>query len=118
MLLPQVEAKMQSMPCAECIVRVSTHEYLNGIFAGSSDRTVKVWDMRAGMPLATSKLHGGTVRCLAVDEDMLVSGSSDHKLRVWLADRSSKAGFDLSDPIRLVKGGHTGPVAAVALDGQ
>ncbi|KAL0022798.1 hypothetical protein WJX79_009380 [Trebouxia sp. C0005] len=46
---------------------------------GSSDRTVKVWDMRAGMPLATSKLH---------------------------------------DPVRLVKGGHTGPVAAVALDGQ
>lgn len=85
---------------------------------GSSDRTVKVWDMRAGMPLATSKLHGGTVRCLAVDEDMLISGSSDHKLRVWLADRNSKAGFDLSDPIRLVKGGHTGPVAAVALDGQ
>ncbi|KAL0026865.1 hypothetical protein WJX77_007746 [Trebouxia sp. C0004] len=85
---------------------------------GSSDRTVKLWDMRAGMPLATSKLHGGTVRCLAVDEDVLVSGSSDHKLRVWLADRSSKACFDLSDPIRLVKGGHTGPVAAVALDGQ
>jgi len=117
-LLLQVEAKRQCTPCAQCINDVSAHEYLNGIFAGSSDRTVKVWDMRAGMPLATSKLHGGTVRCLAVDEDMLVSGSSDHKLRVWLADRSSKAAFDLSDPIRLVKGGHTGPVAAVALDGQ
>jgi len=116
--LLQVEAKRQCTPCAQCINDVSAHEYLNGIFAGSSDRTVKVWDMRAGMPLATSKLHGGTVRCLAVDEDMLVSGSSDHKLRVWLADRSSKAAFDLSDPIRLVKGGHTGPVAAVALDGQ
>ena len=116
--LLQVEAKRQCTPCAQCINDVSAHEYLNGIFAGSSERTVKLWDMRAGMPLATSKLHGGTVRCLAVDEDMLVSGSSDHKLRVWLADRNSKAGFDLSDPIRLAKGGHTGPVAAVALDGQ
>lgn len=118
MLLPQVEAKRQCMPFAQRIDHVSTHACLNGMFAGSSDRTVKVWDMRAGMPLATSKLHGGTVRCLAVDEDMLISGSSDHKLRVWLADRNSKAGFDLLDPVRLVKGGHTGPVAAVALDGQ
>ena len=74
--------------------------------------------MQAGMPLATSKLHGGTVRCLAVDEEMLVSGSSDHKLRVWLADPKHKAGFDLSDPIRMCRGGHTGPVAAVALDSE
>lgn len=83
---------------------------------GSADRTVKIWDMQAGMPLATSRYHGGTVRCLAVDENMIVSGSSDHKLRVWLGDCSSKACFDLSDPIRPGKGGHTGPVAAVALD--
>ena len=72
--------------------------------------------MKAGMPLASSRLHGGTVRSLAVDENMLVSGSSDHKLRVWLADQSSKAGFDLSDPIRMGKNGHSGPIAALALD--
>ena len=86
------------------------------LLTGSLDRTVKIWDMKAGMPLASSKLHGGTVRCLAVDENALVSGSSDHKVRVWLADHSSKAGFDLSDPIRLGKSGHTGPIAALALD--
>ena len=70
------------------------------------------------MPVATSRLHHGRVSCLAVDEHMLVSGSSDHKLRVWLADHSSKAGFDLSDPIKLGKNGHTGPVAAVELDNK
>lgn len=74
--------------------------------------------MQAGMPVATSRMHSGRVCCLAADESMLVSGSSDHKLRVWLADRHSKAGFDLSDPIKLGKNGHTGPVAAVELDNE
>ena len=86
------------------------------VAAGSSDRTVKIWDMQAGMPIGTSRLHSGKVCCLAGDESMLVSGSSDHKVRVWLADHSSKAGFDLSNPIRLSKNGHSGPVAAVELD--
>ena len=86
--------------------------------AGSSDRMVRIWNMQAGMPVATSRRHSGKVCCLAVDENMLVSGSSDHKLRVWLADRHSKAGFDLSDPIKLGRNGHTGPVAAVELDNE
>ena len=87
-------------------------------FAGSTDRTVKIWDMQAGTPLASSRLHGGPVRCLAVDQRMLVSGSSDHKLRVWLGTTRSKAGFDLTDPIKLGRSGHTGPIAAVALDSE
>lgn len=85
--------------------------------AGSSDRTVKIWDMQAGTPLASSRLHGNAVRCLAVDQSLLVSGSSDHKLRVWLGN-TSKAGFDLTDPIKLSRSGHTGPIAAVALDNE
>ncbi|KAL3152980.1 hypothetical protein ABBQ38_012009 [Trebouxia sp. C0009 RCD-2024] len=101
--------------------RVSCLQIIKGqglIATGSSDRMVRIWDMQAGMPVATSRLHSGRVCCLAADESMLVSGSSDHKLRVWLADRHSKAGFDLSDPIKLGKNGHTGPVAAVELDNE
>lgn len=54
-------------------------------FSGSLDKTVRLWDLKAGMPLSVSKSHGGTVRCLAVDSTMLVSGSSDHSLRIWMA---------------------------------
>lgn len=93
-------------------------QYAKPATAGSTDRMVRIWDMQAGMPVATSRLHSGRVCCLAADESMLVSGSSDHKLRVWMADRHSKAGFDLSDPIKLGKNGHTGPVAAVELDNE
>ena len=54
--------------------------------AGSSDRTVKLWHLRAGMPVATSKLHGGPVRAVAMDATMLVSsGVHDRSLRVWEA---------------------------------
>lgn len=73
--------------------------------------------MQAGTTLASSRLHGGPVRCLAADQRLLVSGSSDHKLRVWLGTKS-KAGFDLTDPIKLSRTGHTGPIAAVALDNE
>lgn len=74
--------------------------------------------MQAGMPLSSSRLHGGPVRCLAADQDMIVSGSSDHRLRIWLASPSCKAGFDLTDPIKIGKNGHKGPIAAVALDNE
>ena len=40
--------------------------------AGSRDRTVKLWDLSAGMLLATKRSPVGSVRSLAVDEDLLV----------------------------------------------
>lgn len=44
--------------------------------SGSADRTVRLWSLDTGMPLATSRLHSGTVRALAVDERILVSASN------------------------------------------
>lgn len=44
--------------------------------AGSADRTVRLWSLDTGMPLATSRLHSGTVRALALDERILVSASN------------------------------------------
>lgn len=44
--------------------------------AGSADKTVRLWSLDAGMPLATSRSHSGTVRALALDEHLLVSASN------------------------------------------
>lgn len=65
---------------------------------GSLDKTVRLWDLQAGMPLSISKSHGGTVRCLAMDTGALVSGSSDHALRVWLAQAEASHSHHLSPP--------------------
>lgn len=43
---------------------------------GSADRTIRLWDLQAGIPRAVSRRLGGAVRGVAVDEDMLVAGTS------------------------------------------
>lgn len=42
------------------------------IAAGSLDKTVKLWNLQAGMPIGTSRQHSGTVRALAMDPYLLV----------------------------------------------
>ena len=44
--------------------------------AGSMDRTVKLWDLNAGMQIATSRFQPCGVRALALDQDMLVCSAS------------------------------------------
>lgn len=44
--------------------------------AGSLDRTVKLWDLHAGMQIATSRFQPCGVRALALDQDMLVCSAS------------------------------------------
>ncbi len=44
--------------------------------AGSLDRTVKLWDLDAGMQIATSRFQPCGVRALALDPDMLVCSAS------------------------------------------
>lgn len=110
---------------------------------GSVDRTVKIWDLALGVPVASSPLHRDTVRAVAIDIASLVSGSSDEIVRVWDASypdddlsqgdaasgdnaqsrhrgpprgrQSEQAApvFDLRRP-RLLRG-HTGPVATLDL---
>ncbi|GIL67332.1 hypothetical protein Vafri_20742 [Volvox africanus] len=91
----------------------------------SLDRTVRLWDLRSGLPLGHSRPHGGTVRCLAMDTGLLASGSSDSVVRVWRAQRggsesgclaeASSSLFSISSKPYILRG-HGGPVSCLALD--
>ncbi|GLI66981.1 hypothetical protein VaNZ11_011076, partial [Volvox africanus] len=91
----------------------------------SLDRTVRLWDLRSGLPLGHSRPHGGTVRCLAMDTGLLASGSSDSLVRVWRAQHggsesgcvaeASSSLFSISSKPYILRG-HGGPVSCLALD--
>ncbi|GAB6026209.1 hypothetical protein CHUAL_012419 [Chamberlinius hualienensis] len=62
------------------------------IVSGSSDKTIKMWDIRTNSPWAVLTLvgHSGTVRCLHLEGNRLVSGSTDCTIKVWdLSSNSS-----------------------------
>ncbi|XP_065830255.1 F-box/WD repeat-containing protein 7-like [Oscarella lobularis] len=56
------------------------------IVSGSSDKTIKVWDIHTNKPWSALTLagHSATVRCLQLHGDKrLVSGSADQTIKVW-----------------------------------
>lgn len=57
----------------------------NRIVSGSSDKTIKVWNIRTNAQWSVQTLvgHSGTVRCLHLEGNRLVSGSSDKTIKVW-----------------------------------
>ncbi|KAL4428518.1 hypothetical protein ABPG75_002607 [Micractinium tetrahymenae] len=102
------------------------------LLTGGVDRTLIAWDLSSGVKLAASRPHAGTVRCIAADDGLLASGSSDHRIRVWLASASAAAAGNRGasgggssraasalpfDPAgeRAVLAGHAGPVSSVQL---
>ncbi|WIA11004.1 hypothetical protein OEZ85_011161 [Tetradesmus obliquus] len=67
------------------------------LLTGSLDRTVRLWDLKYGMPLSISRPHGSTVRAVALDAQLVASGSSDNVVRLWHA-RNASEGASLLDP--------------------
>ncbi|MDB9311655.1 protein kinase, partial [Spirulina sp. CS-785/01] len=54
------------------------------VISGSSDNTLKVWDMQTGKELRTLTGHSGYVTAVAVTpEGQVISGSEDNTLKVW-----------------------------------
>eukprot|EP01112_Ceratiomyxa_fruticulosa_P018091 TRINITY_DN5741_c0_g1_i1.p1 TRINITY_DN5741_c0_g1~~TRINITY_DN5741_c0_g1_i1.p1 ORF type:complete len:592 (-),score=68.93 TRINITY_DN5741_c0_g1_i1:129-1904(-) len=55
----------------------------NMLISGSSDTTIKVWDIQTFKTKQTLQGHEGIVHALAVIGNRLFSGSSDKTIRVW-----------------------------------
>ncbi|AOY79923.1 WD40 repeat domain-containing protein [Moorena producens JHB] len=78
------------------------------VISGSSDHTVKVWDLNTGTEIRTLTGHSAPVNSVAVTPDgtRVISGASDHTVRVWnLATGKEILRFN----------GHSAPVNAVAV---
>ncbi|MCC5614952.1 WD40 repeat domain-containing protein, partial [Nostoc sp. CHAB 5836] len=76
--------------------------------SGSSDNTLKVWDLQTGKEIFTLTGHNDWVRAVAIAPDgkTAVSGSSDNALKVWDL-QTGKEIFTLT--------GHNNSVLAVAI---
>lgn len=55
----------------------------NKLASGSTDKTIKIWDLKKGQEIATLKGHNDTVQDLCVTDDKLISGSSDETIKIW-----------------------------------
>ncbi|KAK6176507.1 hypothetical protein SNE40_014777 [Patella caerulea] len=85
------------------------------IVSGSSDKTIKVWNIRTNAPWSVQTLvgHSGTVRCLHLDGNRLVSGSSDTTIKVW--DLSTQDSWS-SIACKVTMIGHTETVRCLQVD--
>ncbi|MEG4922361.1 hypothetical protein Q5690_18065, partial [Microcoleus sp. F10-D1] len=76
--------------------------------SGSSDKTIKVWDLTTRNELFTLKGHSESVNAVAVTEDGKrgISGSSDKSIKVW--------DLTIGKELFILKG-HSNSVNAVAV---
>ncbi|PPS42700.1 serine/threonine-protein kinase [Chroococcidiopsis sp. TS-821] len=70
---------------ADTVWSVAVKPNSSNILSGSSDRTIKLWDVSNGQLLQTFSRHSGTVWSVAVSPDgqRFASGSGDNTADVW-----------------------------------
>lgn len=87
------------------------------IVSGSSDKTIKVWNIRTNSPWSVQTLvgHSGTVRCLFLEGNRLVSGSSDTTIKVW--DLSTQQSWS-SIACKVTMTGHLDTVRCLQVDDE
>ncbi|CAG2220949.1 FBXW7 [Mytilus edulis] len=85
------------------------------IVSGSSDKTIKVWNIRTNAPWSVQTLvgHSGTVRCLHLEGKRLVSGSTDKTIKVW--DLSTQESWS-SIACKVTMVGHEDTVRCIQVD--
>jgi WD40 repeat protein len=77
------------------------------IVTGSSDNTVKIWDLKTGNEIKTLIGHNGAIRSVAVlPNGDIVTGSKDNTVKIW----DIKTGNEIKTLI-----GHNGAVRSVAV---
>lgn len=87
------------------------------IVSGSSDKTIKVWNIRTNAQWSVQTLvgHSGTVRCLHLEGNRLVSGSTDCMIKVW--DLSTQESWS-SIACKVTMTGHSDTVRCLQVDDQ
>ncbi|XP_062522205.1 uncharacterized protein LOC134196990 isoform X2 [Corticium candelabrum] len=86
------------------------------IVSGSSDKTIKVWDIRTNKPWSALTLagHSATVRCLHLSGDRLVSGSADRTIKVWDLKNTGKDWSSAACRVTMI--GHMHTVRCLQVD--
>ena len=86
------------------------------VVSGSTDKTLKVWDVATGECVATLEGHSNSIYCVAIFSDgrRIISGSGDGNLKLWGV---APVSVDLSKPAKLrgKLNGHSGNVYCVAI---
>lgn len=93
----------------------------NLIFTGGHDSVIRMWDMEEGLLIDKSRPLGCTIRAIAADNRLLVTGGTNAFIQCWRAVEGNSYLFHISgnatnqnSEFRLW--GHEGPVTCLALD--
>jgi hypothetical protein len=67
------------------VTSIDHHPYGGHVVSGSSDSTVRLWDLRRKNCRSTFKGHSGGVTCVRFSPDgsQVVSGSEDGRIKIW-----------------------------------
>ncbi len=100
------------------------------VISGSSDKTLKLWELATGQELRTLTGHSSSVNAVTVTPDgkYVISGSDDNTLKLWdLATGECIATFTADYPIKccavapdgrtIVAGDSSGKVHFLRLEG-